>query len=90
MSKPTIKEHYQALKASDKEAYKEFNSQLAKRDKLTYFKRSVIGNPKKSLTDVYGSVSSLMIRFLGFSQKHFDTNTLPESINIPNHELELV
>ncbi|GAB3767401.1 hypothetical protein GCM10028818_00050 [Spirosoma horti] len=85
----SIKDHYRALKETDREAYREFNSQLEKREKLTYFKRSVMGNPKKSLTDVHGSVSFLMIRFLGFTQENFDTNTLPESINIPKHESEL-
>lgn len=85
----SIKAHYVSLRDLNREAYREFNSQLEKREKLTYFKRSVMAKPNKSLSDVHGSVSSLMIRFLGFTQQHFDTNTLPESINLPSYVSEV-
>ena len=79
--KVTILDHYNQLEQKDRAAWKEFRIELERVDKLTYFIRSVLKKPNKSLFDIPSVIRSLMIKYLGFTHENFDTNTMPELVD---------
>lgn len=75
----TVRKHYERLRKTDYTAWKQFNAALASEDLLTYFQRSIVRkgvNP--SLLMIPSWIRTCMIRYMGFSNENFDTNTMPE------------
>lgn len=73
-----IRKHYDRLKQVDYESWKQFNAALAGEDLLTYFQRSVIRkglNPNLRLIPSW--IRSCMVKYMGFTDENFDTNTVP-------------
>ena len=79
MPNSTFKAHYEHLKQTDYNAYKQFNAALAAEDQLQYWQRSVV---KKGATPTLFSLPSwirtCMVRFMGFTHEQFDNNTMPD------------
>ena len=83
----TIRKHYDRLKQVDYQSWKQLNAALAGEDLLTYFQRSVIRkglNPNLRLIPSW--IRSCMVKYMGFTDENFDTNTVPA---LPDNVVEL-
>lgn len=79
MRENTIKAHADFLKESDDVLYNKMMAELAMNGQIEYFKQTLCRSGKNyNLKQVRLIVADIMKKYLGFSDRNFRENVLPE------------
>ena len=74
----SIKDHVNLLKETDNQSYTKMMVELAEIGKLSYLTKTLLVFHTKDLRNVHGPVMNILIKYLGFTDENFKTNTVPE------------